>query len=119
VNILIVEDDLKLLRLYAKILKNEGHNIRQAATISAARSLMARHSFDLCIMDMHIGYHSSGEMIPHFPTLKQSGTQLIVISGQDRHRNICETLGAEYYLKPVSKSKLVEIVEDKKPAYNL
>jgi len=110
-HILVIEDDLKLLRLYTKVLRSAGYHVSQAATIHAAREMLAQHTFDVAIFDMTIGYHTGNELISQFPYLQSKGMRLIVISGQDKHKAACEAIGVDYYLKPISNAQLLAAVD--------
>jgi DNA-binding NtrC family response regulator len=109
--ILIVEDDLALLKLYATVLKDRGHQVHQAATVQAALDMIYKYDFDACVCDMQIGHHSGIELLQWHPELQAKGTHFIAISGFPRYQEICATLGVDFYTKPIANQQLINMVE--------
>lgn len=111
-NVLIVEDDFRLLRLFARVLKAAGHNVHQAATIQAAADLLSRYEYDVCISDMEIGYHKGLDVIGlYFPLIEQGTTEVVIISGNDAYRSLAHDMDVTFLLKPISNHDLIDIVE--------
>lgn len=110
--VLIVEDDFRLLRLYARVLKSAGHVVHQAATIQAAADLLNRYEYDVCISDMEIGYHKGLDVIGlYVPVIEQGTTDILVISGNDSYRDMSLNMGINFLLKPISNHDLIDAVE--------
>jgi DNA-binding NtrC family response regulator len=111
-NVLIVEDDFKLLRLYARILKTAGHNVHQAATIQAAADLLNRYEYDICISDMEIGYHKGLDVIGLYLPVLEKDTDVVIISGNDEYHTMAVDMGLHFLLKPIDNHDLIDAVEN-------
>lgn len=109
--ILVVEDDFKLLRLYARVLKTAGYTVHQAATIQAAADLLDRYEYDLCITDMEIGYYKGLDVIGLYLPVIEQGTEVVVISGNDIYRDMAADMGMNFLLKPISNHDLIDAAE--------
>jgi DNA-binding NarL/FixJ family response regulator len=111
--ILIMEDDAHLRRLYSKALRARGYQVQTAATIENARSLLEKSRFDVLLCDIHMGQDRGTDLLKEYAdTLVTSGTQLVMVSGQARYREMCEELGADFFLeKPISIGVLVALVD--------
>jgi DNA-binding response OmpR family regulator len=108
--VLIVEDDLNLLRLYEKTLSHADHQVTMAATIGAAQKLLAKHTYDVTLLDITVGRMNSFDLLRHFPGLAGQAGRILIISGDEDHREYCETLGLEFYRKPLAGRSLLEVV---------
>lgn len=110
--ILIVEDDFKLLRLYSRILKNAGHTVHQAATVQAASEMLGKYRYDVCISDMTVGHHRGADVLSLYAEAQADGMDLKVVSGSDTYADVVESIGAVFFLKPVSSHDLIDMVSD-------
>lgn len=112
-NVLVVEDDVNSLRLYKKIFLKRGYTVHAVTNIVDARRLLSEHTFSVIICDMQIGEARGVDFIrdehDHLATV---GTQVIVVSGHEHFRSVCEELGVEFYIsKPISTHELGSIVD--------
>ncbi len=110
--ILIVEDYLRLLRLYEKVLSLAGHEVHKATTLTEAREWLAASHFDVCLLDVHLGFKSSLELINHLPELNLTDTRFIVVSGWDQYRELCEAVNIDFYLKPIANKDLIALISE-------
>lgn len=110
--ILVMEDDTHLCRLYDKALGAAGYEVHLAVTIQEARDLLADTRFDVLLCDIHMGDDRGTDLLHEYATrFATSGTQVVMVSGQAQYRDMCEELGADFFLeKPVSISTLVALV---------
>ena len=53
--ILIIEDDAQSLRLFTKVLENEGYIVFTATTLQEAHLKLANHHYDLVLSDIRLG----------------------------------------------------------------
>ena len=72
--ILIIEDDLHLLSMYAKALKTEGYLIRAVSTVEEARLMIEHHPFDLILTDVQLGGICCYDPIRTLPRTTQAQT---------------------------------------------
>lgn len=110
--IILLEDDISLLRLYSDVLESAGYDVIAATTLQAMQNMTNMHTFDLCISDLNVGL-ASGELMLH--TLSQiqrkHGFPVLVISGvAERYRNLCQFLDIRYLQKPFRNRMLIETV---------
>jgi len=111
--ILVMEDDDHLRRLYTKALSRSGYEVYPASTIEEARGLLSSSQFDIFLCDVHMGNGLGTDLVhEQRTTMSNNGTQVIMISGEARHRTTCEEMGVDFYLeKPVPVSMLLTLVE--------
>jgi CheY-like chemotaxis protein len=111
--ILVMEDDAHLRRLYDKALRAKGYEVHTAATLQDTRNLLAERRFDVMLCDIHMGTERGTDILSEYSTqLVTSGTQVIMVSGEARYREMCEELGADFFLeKPISIGVLVALVD--------
>lgn len=53
-NILIIDDEIKLLKLLGMILSQEGFNIKEASTARSALTMLEHHEFDVVLSDVRL-----------------------------------------------------------------
>jgi two-component system, NtrC family, response regulator GlrR len=110
--ILIIEDDLRQLRLYDKILQAAGHQTFPVSTISAAQDLLTSHAFDACITDVTLGLLDGLDFAEQL--IQQAlypNMHIVVVSGNPQHRERCDQLHLKFYQKPLSRRELTHAVE--------
>src|SRR5688500_3914347 len=100
--IILLEDDLTQLRLYADILEDGGYSVKAASTLQAVQNIANIHTVDLCISDLNVGL-VSGEIVLN--TIAQLQRQryfpVLAISGQIyKYQRLCEILNIQYLEKP-------------------
>lgn len=112
-SVLIVEDDPSTLRLYQNIFVKRGYIVYATNNVSEARALLREKDFHVVICDMRMGSaHGLHFLRDHHDYLGTIGTQIVVVSGHEHFRSVCEELGVEFYIsKPVSTHELGAIVE--------
>lgn len=108
--ILVIEDDLKLLNLYTKILRENGHTVIQAATALAACEVLTNDVFEFVVSDMKLGLQVNADLFKRLCQLNTGDTPVIVVSGENRMRSSCAENGLPFYQKPISAAELVRIV---------
>jgi DNA-binding response OmpR family regulator len=111
--ILIIEDDAQLRRLYSKALRAKGYEVHTAATLQDARNLLNESRYDIMLCDIHMGADRGTDLLSEYSgALMTSGTQVVMVSGQAQYREMCEELGADFFLeKPISIGVLVALVD--------
>lgn len=78
--LLILDNDARIVELYALYLGRRGHDVRTAASFREARSLLADAEPDLLLSDLELGHESGREELPR---LSQEGLlpPTLVVSG--------------------------------------
>ncbi len=111
--ILIVEDQLPLLRQISKLMEAEGYVCETSNTFQSARDKIGVHNYDLLVVDVNLPGGSGLELI-RYVKKEQPKTAVIVISARDSLANKVEglDLGADDYItKPFEMAELLARVK--------
>jgi DNA-binding response OmpR family regulator len=106
--ILIVDDDLAILNLMQRVLRDEGYAIDTASTGEAARTLALVHDYDGIILDLNLGDRHGFEILQE---LRRTGrrTPVLLYSGKGDSETIVRGLDAgadDFVVKPISNDEL-------------
>ncbi|HLG99947.1 MAG TPA: response regulator [Bryobacteraceae bacterium] len=116
--ILLVDDELAVLKAWTKALRHAGHHVTCASSPDAALVAADEHIFDVIIVDYVMPAMTGVELLARIRK-KQPLARAIVVSGriegtltEDEIRStIQEAVEADFYLhKPVSNDRLREAV---------
>ena len=112
-HILIMEDNAHLRRLFSKALRASDYKVYTAGTIQEARDLLAQTRFDIMLCDIHMGNDRGTDLLSEYADVfATSGTQIVMVSGESHYRDMCEQMGADFFLeKPVAIGTLVGLVD--------
>ena len=108
-SILVLEDNLALSRLYAKVLNQAGCHVYLAQSVKDARALLlSDEKFDIFLCDLQIGQELSLDLLRESKALPhQTQLQTIVVTGSGRFQLFAEELSSVYFLeKPVDINML-------------
>lgn len=78
-NLLIVDDQASMLRIYARVFSCEGYTYTLAKNLAEAKDLLLANFYDLLITDIQLGDGSGLELIDL--AKKSGGTKAIMVSG--------------------------------------
>jgi two-component system CitB family response regulator len=115
--VLIVEDNMPLVRLYTKVLEHLDLRVAQATNCEEAFEQLQHVTPDIILLDislpdgngLSIAEYAQGD--PRF-----AHTQIIVASGDHRYDAEIKRAGIEHFLyKPVSTLALIDIVKQLRP----
>jgi DNA-binding response OmpR family regulator len=106
--ILVVDDDLGLLKLIARVLHDEAYAVDTASTGEEARTLALVNDYDGIILDLQLGDRHGFEILQE---LRRNGrpTPVLLYSGRADTETIVRGLDAgadDYVVKPVSNEEL-------------
>ena len=97
--VLVLTDNLHLLRMYSRVLRKSRHEVIECVSVTGARVLLNSERFDVFICDLTRG-NSLDLLNEYAPMLKAQNTRIVVVSGKGRQ--ITAESGAEHVLtKPV------------------
>ena len=123
--ILLVDDDVKVLALFERALKDRGHTVVTANSRHLAHEAATREHFDLLITDMMMPRMGGFPVLEFLRTLATPPKVIMITANEGgRHKAYAEMLGAVDYLrKPFAMEVLLEAVQraigggdaDKKP----
>jgi two-component system OmpR family response regulator len=106
--ILVVDDDKSILKLVARVLRDEAYAVDTASTGEEARTLALVNEYDGIILDLQLGDRHGFEILQE---LRRHGrhTPILLYSGQADTESIVRGLDAgadDYVVKPVSNAEL-------------
>jgi DNA-binding NtrC family response regulator len=110
--VLIMEDEIHLLRLFSMALQRSGYQVYEASTISIARQLILNMSFAVFIADMRMGNERGIDLLnEQFERLQANLTKILVVSAESAYEKPCQELGVEMFLtKPVTPFGVIQIL---------
>ena len=112
--VLLVDDEPRMLKSLSELLKSRGFALTSAASGSEAIQYLSQGPFDLVILDLHLP-DISGHQIMDFMNTQQTGANMIVTSGD---RGIEAAIGAlkrgayDYLRKPYTSDELLKTVDN-------
>lgn len=109
-SVLVLEDDLQLVRLFQRVLCHEGFDLIHCRAVTLAKSLLRHMRFDLALVDVALGPDDNGLDFVRYAREIRPEMGLMVVSGKatttDRILGI--QMGADDYLtKPLDARELV------------
>ena len=111
--ILIVEDDVDMAQLNARLLKRQGFDALLAHTAAEARALFEANNADLCVLDVGLP-DGDGHLLCKEFKLK-SDAPILFLTGRSETKDKIEGLntGVDYYLtKPYDSSEFIAVVKN-------
>lgn len=108
--VLVVDDDASI-RLLCKInLELDGHEIEEAATPAEASQALARGSFDVVLVDVHLGA-ADGRVVVDEVHSVASGTSVVLLTGSAERGSLRDAGVDAVVGKPFTIDELRETVE--------
>lgn len=107
--LLLVEDDEIFGRVISRAMQQRGFAVVHVVSLEAALATVSTQDFDLAVLDLNLGGHSS---LPLIPTLKQhnSSMRILVLTGYASIATAVDAikLGADNYLsKPADTDEIL------------
>ena len=110
--VLLVDDDIGLLKLFTLTLQHAGYDVTPAASLEEARAALDAARFDLLIIDMLVSTENGLMLLKsRAQSLMQKGTRIVAMSSDWSFQpHVIET-GVHYFMvKPISPTSLIEVV---------
>jgi DNA-binding NtrC family response regulator len=113
INILVMDDDIQLLRLFSKTLVKEGYRVLSARSVDEARTLLTEENFQVFVCDMNMGEDRGIDLLGEMQTrLKAANTLVLVLSADDIYFRDLRNMGYSLIIeKPVLPSSLINIIQ--------
>lgn len=110
--ILVIEDNFDLRRLYSRALTRVGYDVTATGVLAEAAALLDASRFDVLLCDIHLGAERGTDLIrERHAQLQEQKTHVIMITGETWYGDIAEEVGADFLLeKPVGLDTLVGLV---------
>jgi DNA-binding response OmpR family regulator len=112
--ILVVDDDVNILRVFKSILEKEGYFVETAETGKDALEKIKEQKFNVCLIDVVLPDMDGTELLRKLSS--ESGTIKIIITGfsSDEVGKKAADYGADDFLvKPVRAEELIATVRDR------
>ncbi len=108
-HMLLVEDDETFGRVISRAMQQRGFRIALTTTVEGATALLMQERFDLAVLDLNLGGHSS---LPLIPLLKEHAPaiRILVLTGYASIATAVDAikLGADNYLaKPADADEIL------------
>jgi DNA-binding response OmpR family regulator len=111
-DILIIDDELHIRKLYGEFLKREGYKSASASDSSEAFKLMADRNFDLVILDIELNDENGLEVLKKIKTEK-SDVPVILNSAYSIYKSDFGSWIADaYVLKSSDMTPLLEKIKE-------
>ena len=114
-DLLLVENDARILELMSFFLERAGHSVRTASSFGAARAAIRERAPDLLLSDLEMGGESGREELPRFAREGALPPTLVVSGYVDRQTaaslaNLAGIVGT--LAKPFDMKRLLAKVEE-------
>jgi len=113
-NLIYIDDDAANRTVVREIAAMAGLTISEAADARSGLDQIAKHHFDLILMDLRMPEMSGLTAIRQLRADRRGGNEHVVVVTADLTpgaRELCEAAGADDFLeKPVSLQKLMDVV---------
>lgn len=109
--ILIIDDDMSILRFFKLILERNGHTADTATTGSEALEKINSQFYDVALIDVVLPDMTGLDLLNRLP----SKTKKIVVTGavsEENMKRAREDGAKEYLLKPVKPEILLQLIAD-------
>jgi DNA-binding response OmpR family regulator len=112
--ILVIDDDVSILRVFKHILEKEGYIVEVAETGKDALEKIENEKFDVCLVDVRLPDMDGTDLLLNIPC--DSRTIKIIITGfsTDEVGKKAADYGADDFLvKPVKPEELIATVKER------
>ncbi|SHG87076.1 Two-component response regulator AlgB [Hydrocarboniphaga daqingensis] len=120
-NILLVDDDGGILRLFRRCLEGDGHRVSTARTAAEAEAALGRAVFDCCVLDLDLGEDSGLKLLPQLREWAP-WMRVIMATATDDVGTALQAIrvgASDYLVKPCDPSQLSHAVAQQVEARRL
>lgn len=116
-NILLVDDEADIVKVFGEILRREGHNVRGCYNGKEALEAIRRDKPDVLILDVMMPVLDGWEVCHTLKTNQKTKDIKIVLltvrsSYQDKVKSFYESLADWHIAKPIDKDRFVEEIRN-------
>lgn len=110
--LLVIEDDEDSRQLMEQILSMSGHEVMSAASLEEAKEAIQQTVPDIILTDLQVpGVRNDGEIIQVLREMVGESSQIILLSGSVKLREIARTFKVRFLPKPFDLDQLLKVVE--------
>ncbi|MCK5834996.1 MAG: sigma-54-dependent Fis family transcriptional regulator [Lentisphaeria bacterium] len=113
--ILIIDDEVSILKVLSHIFKKHGYFTATASTIGKATSLLESQDFDLVITDIKLSNEESGLELLRYVKKEYPTIPVVIITGYATIKLTIEALKQNAFdlvTKPFKMDQLIEVIEN-------
>jgi DNA-binding NtrC family response regulator len=108
--VLIVEDDIALRRLFSSVLSHSDCDVFEATSCATAQDQLSKRSYDMVVCDIHL---TDGDTIDIMSLCCEQNMSVVAISSDDSYIKPLKQMGVNAFMvKPVSVGDLMQLVEN-------
>ncbi|MFA5940596.1 MAG: sigma-54 dependent transcriptional regulator [Sinimarinibacterium sp.] len=110
--VLLIDDDMAVLRAFRRALEDAGHQVVVAHTGAEADAAVQRSVFDVCALDVHLGEESGLDLLPQLREAAPWMRVVMVTAANDAAAAIAAIRAgaADYLTKPCPPEELLHAV---------
>ena len=111
--VLIVEDEAGVRESLERVLADEGYGATGAASLPAARALLAAQSFDAVLLDLRLGEGDGLSLLAQLQTTSAAVPVIITTAFSDSEHIIDAIKGGafDYVTKPFDLPRLLQVLK--------
>ncbi len=113
-NILIIDDDVSILRTLSRVLSKAGHVVDTASTGKDAQLKLKSKTYDAAVIDVGLGDFNGTDLLPQMRQIAPKMLR-VILTGTPLSENVLETAKREanfFLLKPVKPETLLKILDE-------
>jgi len=111
--ILVVDDDVDILRVFKSILEKEGYKVETVETGKDALKEISKAKFNLCIVDVKLPDMDGTELLKILNDLKTIKIIVTCFSTNEVGKKAADYGADDFLVKPVKSEELVATVREK------
>ncbi len=114
-NILVIEDDVHMLRIISMWLQRNGHRVAEAPNGMIGKQRLQETEIDCVVSDVNMPGVSGVDLVKWLRTEQRSDVPVILLSSRSDQESISEELepfNVQLVGKPFSPSRLVARIEE-------
>lgn len=114
VNILVVEDNHSLLRLYGRLLKSITSQVVLASTLREAFEYLSSTTPNILLLDLGMPDGNGVSVLEHLRDASSlEKCEILVVSGNAHQKEEAKGFGVKhFFMKPASMITILEVVQD-------
>jgi len=106
-DLLVIDDEQEICALLAAMLVRHGAQVSMAHSLAEARQAIARHRFDLVLLDINLPDGSGHELIPHIRDACPQ-VRIVAISAMEGEGPLARRNGADLFIpKPFDRKAIL------------
>jgi DNA-binding response OmpR family regulator len=112
--VLVVDDDVSILRGFKRILQEKGYDVETAETGHEALKKIRKKKFDVCLVDVRLPDMDGTELLLELAETPETFKIIITgFSSEQAGKKAADYGADEFLVKPVSAEELLAAVMDK------